>query len=272
MNKKITALLKNLAAIFLCIVHFAPLYIIITVAFKERGDSSSYWSLPTSIDLSGLERALEKGGLLNAIWNTSIVTVCSVVAIVIIGAMTSYPLARYTNKINKFMLNAIMAVMMVPAFGILVPLYKQMVLLGGINTYWGIIIVTVTYNLPMSIFLYTNFIKTIPKALDEAAQIDGCGRFSIFYRIIMPSLKPVTTSVIILTGVGIWNDYTFQLYFLQKTQLRTITLAVSSFFTQDASYLNAAASTALIAVIPPILVFIFLQRYFIQGVVDSSVK
>lgn len=272
MINKSRNMIKNIVALLICIIHFAPLYITITVALKPRGDSSSFWSLPTTLDFSGMIRAIDKGNLGTATFNTVIITVLSVCLVTMVGAMASYPLARVTNKINKIMLSLVMAVMMVPAFSILVPLYKEIVLMGGVNTYWAIILISTAYNLPMSIFLYSNFIKTIPVALDEAAQIDGCSRFSIFYRIIMPSLKPVTTSVIILTGVGIWNDYSFQLYILQKPSMSTITLAVSSFFAESGSYLNAAASAALIAVIPPILVYVLLQKYFVQGVMDSSVK
>lgn len=119
---------------------------------------------------------------------------------------------------------------MIPQLSILVPLYKQMVAMKGINHFWGVIIVSATFNLPMAIYMYSNFISAIPKELDEAAMIDGCSRLSVFYRIILPSLKPVTASVIIWTSVGIWNDYQFQLYFLQKPKLQTITLAITKFF------------------------------------------
>lgn len=161
---------------------------------------------------------------------------------------------------------------MVPPLSVLVPIYKLMVRMGGINTYWGIILLTTTYGLPMSIFMFTNFISTIPKELDEAALLDGCSQFAIFHKIVLPNMLPVVSSVIILTGVSIYNDYSFQLYILQKPKLRTITLAMSSFFSERLSYLPAAAAAAVMAVLPVIILYLFLQKYFIKGTIDSAVK
>ena len=161
---------------------------------------------------------------------------------------------------------------MIPPLSVLVPLYKTLVTIKGINTYWGIILISVTYNLPISIFLFTNFINTITTALDEAALIDGCSKISVFFRIVLPNLKPVTASVIILTGVYIWNDYSFQMYILQKKDLRTVTLAIGSFFTENAANLNAGAAAALLAIIPPIILYLTMQKYFVQGIADGAVK
>ena len=144
--------------------------------------------------------------------------------------------------------------------------------MGGINRYWGVILVSATFNLPMAIYMYSNFIGTIPKELDEAAMIDGCSRMQVFFRIILPSLKATTASVIIWTSVGIWNDYQFQLYFLQKPQFRTITLAITTFFTDSKTDMGAAAAAAFIVVLPPVLMYIALQKYFVQGAMDSAVK
>ncbi len=123
-----------------------------------------------------------------------------------------------------------------------------------------------------SIYMYSNFIGTIPRELDEAAMIDGCSRLQVFFRIILPSLKAVTASVIIWTSVGIWNDYQFQLYFLQKPALKTITLAITTFFTDSRTDMGAAAAAAFIVVLPPVIMYIALQKYFVQGAMDSAVK
>ena len=147
-----------------------------------------------------------------------------------------------------------------------------MVSLKGINHLWGIVIVSATFHLPMAIYMYSNFIKSIPKDLDEAAMIDGCSMMQSFFYVILPCLKSTTVSVVILNGVGIWNDYQFQLYFLQKPAMRTITLAISTFFTDSKQDLGAAAAAAFIVVLPPVMAYIFLQKYFVKGAMDSAVK
>ena len=199
--------------------------------------------------MDNFSTALAKGNLVHAVFNTLLITVVAVVLIVLVGAMAAYPLSRVKTKMNRLILSFIVSVMMVPPLSVLVPLYKTMVAIGGINRFWGIIMVSVTYNLPISIFLFTNFIATIPRELDEAGLI-----------------------VVILTSVYIWNDYAFQLYFLQKSQCRTITLAIASFFTENASDLNAGAAAALLAIVPPILLYLSMQKYFIKGIADGAVK
>lgn len=263
---------KVFVCLFLLLIHFSSFYILITVSFKKQMDLTSRWKIPSYLYLDNFYLALTKGGIIQAVGNTLLITVVSVFLIVMLGSMAAYPLARVHNKVNSITLSIILSVMMIPPLSVLVPLYKTLISIHGINTYWGIILVSVTYNLPISIFLFSNFIITIPKALDEAAMIDGCSRISAFYKVVIPSLKPVTASVIILTGVYIWNDYSFQLYILQKKNMRTVTLAIASFFTENASNLNAGAAAALLVILPPIFLYLTMQKYFVQGITEGAVK
>lgn len=140
------------------------------------------------------------------------------------------------------------------------------------STYWGMVLLLSSFGLPLVIFLYTNFISSIPVALDEAAAIDGATNLQIFFRIILPQLKSVTITVIILQGVSVWNEYTYSYYFLQKTEMRTITLVIKTFFSAVSNDYGAAAATAVIGMAPLIILYLFLQKYFIQGQVDSAIK
>lgn len=256
----------------ICLVYLSPIYILLGVAFKSKSDISSLWKMATSFDLSNFTSAIKNGNILLGIKNSLIITVISVLIITLVGALAAYPLTRIKTKWNKLIKAFTMGIMMVPPLSILVPLYSTLINLNGVNSYWGIIMVLVTFELPMSVFLYSNFIAAIPVTLDEAAAIDGCSPIRTFISIILPQLKPVTVSVIILTGLHCWNDYQFSLYFLQDPKYRTITLSISSFFSQTTSNLNAAAAAALLAILPMIVTFIFLQKYFIKGMVDSAIK
>ncbi len=254
------------------LLHFVPLYISLNVSLKPKTDLSSRWMIPQGIYLKNFEYAADKAKIFLAVQNSAIITLLSIGVIILVGAMAAYPLARNRSKFNNRIMQLILAVMMVPPLSMLVPLVTIMTRLGAVSSYWGIVLVLVTFQLPISIFLYANFVKTIPRELDEAALIDGCSRFSIFYRIILPLLKPVTATVTILTGVAIWNDFQFSLFLLQSPKMKVVTLAVSTFFAQSSTNLGAAAASAIIAVLPVTLLFLFLQRYFIQGMVDSAVK
>lgn len=263
---------KYLICLLIVGVHLVPLYVLIGVAFKSGSDLSSRWMLPGYIKWANFEKVLISGNMLNAFKATGIITVVSVLLITLVGAVSAYPLARNKGRTNSNIKVIILGVMMVPPLTILVPLYKMFVQLNGISTYWGIISVLVAFQLPMSIFLYSNFISSIPTALDEAAAIDGSGPFQTFFLIILPQLRPVTASVIILTVVNCWNDYQFSLYFLQSPKLKTIPLAVQGYFSMLNTDVNAAAAAALIGVLPLVVLFLFLQKYFIRGMVDSAIK
>ncbi len=259
-------------AILILAIFLVPLYILFSVAFRSPTDLHSYWAFPSSICWDNFASAISEGKILNSIANSAIVTVFSVAIIVAAGSLAAYPLARKRSRFNNSVKNFILGIMMVPPLSILVSLYSVLVSMSGVNHYWGLVLTLVTFELPLAIFLYANFIRSLPKALDEAAAIDGCGPIRTFFRIILPQLKPVTASVVILTGVHCWNDYQFSLYIMQAPKFRTVPLAIASYFSQTTSNINAAAAAALMAILPPVLAFLFLQKYFIKGMVDSAIK
>ncbi|MFS0725461.1 carbohydrate ABC transporter permease [Paenibacillus sp. 1P07SE] len=253
-------------------VSLVPLYIALTVSLKRTSDLSSRWLLPGYLHLEHYTKALHESGLLRAAGNSLLLTACTAALIVIVGAMSAYPLARVRSRASRWITNLVLAVMMIPSLSIIVPLYSVMVGLDAINTYWGMILVLTTYNVPLAIFLYANFIRTIPRELDEAAMIDGYSIYSVFYRIILPQLKPVTAAVLIVKGLKVWNDYEFALYFLQRTEKHTVTLTIARFFSEFSSDINAASAAALLAVVPVTAAFLLLQKYFVAGLSDGAVK
>jgi len=263
---------RYLVSLPILFVYLAPFYILLTVALKHPHDASSRWIMPGYLYLGNFESALANGKIQQGIQDSLIITLLTVTLIVLVGAMAAYPLARRISTLNKFVRILIMGVMMIPPLSIIVPLYRTMLFFDAISTYHGVILLQLTYQLPLAIFIFTNFIRSLTPALDEAAAIDGCGLLRTFFSIILPQLKPVIVTVIILTGVTAWNDYQFSLYFLQSPRISSVTLAVSSFFSQVNSNIGAAAASAALGVLPLIVLFLFLQKYFIKGMVDSAVK
>jgi len=268
--------IKNILVIVLCsgiaLFHFIPIYILIVVSMKKVGDLSSRWLPPNYLYLDNYLNALKDGKILKAFNNSLLVTVFAIILVLILGSAAAYPFARMRNRLSKWLVNIVLGVMMIPALSVIVPLYSIMLRIKGINSYWGIILVLATYNLPMSIFLFTNFIKSISHEQDEAAFLDGCGSFQTFYLIIMPQLQPVVASVLILCGIKIWNDYKYALYFLQKQKFETITLYISKFFSDFSSNMNIAAAAATLAILPVCIMFLFLQKFFISGLSEGSIK
>lgn len=254
------------------LIQLIPFWIAFTTSLKSPSDTSRQMALPGEITWNNYVIAIEDGGVLTAIFNSVIVTVFATALTCILGAFAAYPLARLRTRLNKIVLASIVALIMVPPLSILVPLYSFLADIGGTNTYWGVILVMVTGQLPLAIFLYAAFIRSIPGSLEEAAGLDGAGPLRTFFQVIFPLLKPVTATVIILTSVNVWNEYALSGYILSRPAMKTIAPSIASFFGQQGSNLGAAAAAALIAVIPVLVAYLFLQQYFIRGMVAGAEK
>ena len=269
MTKKLAAPAVGIA---IGLVHIIPFFIMLNLALKAPTDTSSKWVTPHYVYLDNFVNAWSQAHLDRALLNTIIITAASVTSVIILGALAAYPLARYPTRWNNFVYYLSISMLIVPALTILVPLYKLIVDLGGINTYWAISLIQVTFSLPLSIFMFTGFIKTIPKELDEAALMDGCSRYAIFFNIILPLLKPVTATLIILSGLAVWNDFQFSLFFLQRRTVQTVPLVLSQFFSQFQNNVAWVAAGCLISMIPMTCVYLFLQQYFVSGLAEGAVK
>ncbi len=273
MKKKGHNIWKYLLSLIICTIYLCPVYVLVVMSFKSVTDMSGRLRLPEMWNLKNYIRVLVNSDLLHTMKNTVIITFSTVAIEVVVACMAAYPLARNKSTVNRVIRMLIMGVMMIPSLSILVGVYSTLVNIHAISTYWGIILVCVAFGLPMPIFLYTNFMMSVPKSLDEASVIDGCNVFQTFWHIILPQLKPVTVSIIILNGVSVWNEYGYALYILQKPKMYTLTLMISQYFsTSSVNDLNGAAAAACIAIAPIVILYLFLQKYFVQGQMDSAVK
>lgn len=257
----------------LALIQLLPFYVALTTALKPKSDLSSRLSWPSGPPhWENFTTALERGNIVTAIGNSAIVTTGTTLLVCLLGALAAYPLARRATKANSVVLGAIVALMMVPPLSILVPLYSLLNDIGGINTYWGITLVLVNMQLPLAVFLYTSFVRGLPRSIEEAATMDGAGLLQVLFRVVFPLLKPVTATVVILTSVAAWNEYAMSVYLLIDPARQTIAPAISSFFSVQSSNLGAAAAASLVAVIPIAVVYLFLQKYFIKGMVAGAEK
>jgi raffinose/stachyose/melibiose transport system permease protein len=272
MNKR-KKLILSIVALLIAAFHLIPFYILITTALKARGDFSSKWAFPEQLAFENFSEAWETANLGSALSNTAIITFFSALLLIIFGSLAAYPLARRQTKLNKFVFMLFIAVMVIPPLTALVPLYKLVVDIGMMNTYEIAILNNVASFLPLTIFLYSGFIRsTIPKELEEAAKIDGASTLGIFFRIVFPLLKPVTASILIISCVFIWNDYQFAIFFLQAEEVKTITVALAGFFGENANRMNLVAAAAIMAVLPMVILFLLLQKHFVKGLSSGSVK
>lgn len=262
-----------LGLVVMSVLQLLPFWVAITTATKSPSDTTPQLVPPlTGIFWQNFAMAVGDGHVLLAILNSVIVTGVSTAFVCLLGAAAAYPLARRLTRWNRLLTSLILALIMIPPLSILVPLYSMLTSMHAINTYWGIILVMVAGQLPFSIFLYSNFIRTVPISLEEAAALDGASTFQSFFRIVLPLLKPVTATVVILTGANVWNEYALSSFILTTPSIQTIAPAIASFFSYQSDNLGAAAAASLFAVVPVIIAYLFLQNYFISGMVAGAEK
>ena len=148
-----------------------------------------------------------------------------------------------------------------------------MIRIDAINTLWGMACVCATLALPQSVFIFSGFIRVVPKELEEAAVIDGCTYFQAFWRVIFPLLKPSISAVVVLNGFGIWNNYSQAVFFLQNSTKHNVPQALSLYFQQFAgAKWNLMAATAVIAIVPVVIVFLVFQKSLMKGLTDGAIK
>lgn len=209
----------------------------------------------------------------HAMLNSGLITAGAILLIVILGAMAGYAVARCKNKFNQTVYLIFLCCMMVPGIINTVPLYGLMIRLHAVNTLWGMTCVCATLAIPQAVFVFTGFIRALPMELDEAAVIDGCSQMQVFWKIILPLLKPSVSAVVILNGFGIWNNYAQAAFFLQDRAKHNVPQALSIYFQQFAgARWNIMAATAVIAIVPVVIVFLLFQKNLMRGLTDGALK
>ncbi|MFH2113270.1 MAG: carbohydrate ABC transporter permease [Spirochaetota bacterium] len=261
----------------ICLLYALPFAVLLALAVSDPvgaasgsggGDNGSFLSL----HLGNFPEAARASRMGRAILNSAIIAVFSVSLLVAAASMAAYVIARFPTRAVRIFFALLLGSMMIPGIINTVPLYTMLVRLRGINTYWAMIVVCATNALPFAVFLYTGFVKAVPREIEEAATIDGCSPFTAFRLVVFPYLAPVTASVLILNGIGIWNNYGQAVFFLQARDMKTAPLAVSVFFQQYGAHWNLVAAAAVIALAPAVLVFLASQASFVKGISAGAVK
>ena len=275
MNQKYTkrTFLLEIIGIMLAILFLIPFYFVIINSVKSFAeiliDAAAF---PKEILFSNYAKVWNIINFPRAFWNSLIITVASNIGIVIISSMAAWKMVRTPNKFSKILFITIVSAMVIPFQTVMIPLMKLGGTLGIVNSIPGLVIMYFGFGVPLSLFLYHGFVKSVPIEIEEAAKIDGCSQFGVFWRIVFPLLKPITITVIILNTLWIWNDYLLPLLVLQSSELRTIPLATSSFFAQYTKQWDMGLAALVLGIAPVIVFFLFLQRHIIKGIAAGSIK
>lgn len=268
---------KTLFAVFMFFIYMLPFILVLINSFKRKVNIIKF---PLQlIDDKGLQfinymNAFNEMNFGTAFMNSIVITGISTVLIILFSTMTAYLFVRTDWLMCRICFALIIAYMVVPFQVIMIPLVSIYGNVFGIlNSIWTLIFMNVGFGTGMSIFMCHGFIKTnIPIALEEAAMIDGCNRIQLFFKIVFPLLKPVISTVTILNVLGLWNDYLLPSLVLGKKALYTLPLAIRTFYGTFSSDLGKIMAALLMMVLPVIIVYIFLQKYIVGGVISGAVK
>jgi len=272
--KTILKVSKYFLIVLICAICLIPFYILIILSLNtpQRIFYEGNMFMPDFFFRNYVD-AWNKSHIGTAIINSAVITIVALVIILVFGAMAAYTIARFNYKFNQLVFWLFMSCMMIPGIINTVPLYTLMIKLNAINTLWGMGLVCATIAMPSAVFIFTGFVKSLPREIEEAAIIDGCSWFTAFWKITFPLLKPSVAAVIILNGFGIWNNYAQAVFFLQDSKKHNIPQALSVYFQQFAgAHWNLMAATAVIAVIPVIIAFLMFQKNLMKGLTDGALK
>lgn len=256
------------------VVFVVPFALVVLNAVKDRQESAKLdLSLPTSFHL--LENLREVFAardymLITAMINSTVLTVVSVTVMVVVAAMVGFVLQRRRSGINPLVNAMVLMGLIVPPA--VVPTIWVLQSTGLFKTLPGLILVEITYGLAFCVLLFRAFMATVPKELDEAAIIDGCGPLRLFFRVILPMLKPTVVTVIVVQSVAVFNDFVSPLYFLPGDENATVQLTLYNFMSQYSTQWNLLFMNILLITIPPLIVFLFFNRQIVAGMTSGAVK
>jgi len=263
----------EILSIILGLIFLVPFYYVISNSLKPFSEIlTSTSALPKVLQFENYVNAFEKLDFLKVFSNSLIITVASNIVLVVFCSMAAYMLVRTKKKISNIIFMTFVAAMIIPFQSIMIPLIKTAGSLHLLNSIWGLVIMYLGFGSGMTIFLYHGFIKGIPVELEEAAIIDGCSRFGVFWRIVFPLLKPITVTTVILNSLWIWNDFLLPSLVLQNPELRTIPLATFFFFGQYTKQWDLALAALMIGIVPLLIFFFAMQKHIIKGITSGSIK
>jgi ABC-type glycerol-3-phosphate transport system permease component len=264
---------RQAVVIFFTVVALFPVYFMAVSAFKTKEQYlANKWGLPLQPVLTNFATAFAGDKFLLRFANSIILTVASVLLSMIIATLAAYAFARMPFPGKRTVFSLVIALMVVPPVVMVVPMFVAMVTWGMINSFSGAILIYVGLLMPFSVYLMTNFFKTVPKEIIDAARMDGCGTFSVFRQIMLPLSAPALLTLVVVNAMWVWNELLIALIFLQRDELKTLMVGIAAMRSRNYVDIPATMAGLLVATLPIVILYIAGQRYFIRGLTAGAVK
>jgi ABC-type glycerol-3-phosphate transport system permease component len=256
------------------VIAMAPMVYMASTAFKAHAYIPEFppQFIPHNPTLDNFKTAFSSRNFLTALFNSVRVAVATSALVTTLTAMMAYSFARFDFPGKNFLFYSVLAMMMVPTMMLIIPQFlvaKRLALLNSLN---GLVLAYTAGAIAFNMFLLRGFFEGIPHELEESALIDGANHFIIFLRIMVPLAKPALSTVAVFSFLGAWDEYIWALTVLTDVQKRTLPIAIANFRGVHASDWGLVFAGSLTAVIPTIVIFVFFQRYFVQGITTGAIK
>ena len=267
-----TAVYGLLACIWLMVAGL-PVYFMVQSGFKKQFDllSHPFWALPQEWAVENYRTVLE-GPFLRSLLNSIIVVSVSVTLILLIASMAAFVFARIDFRLKRPLFAAVVAGLAIPAHVTLIPVYLLTTRLGLYDTLWALIGPYVAFNLPLAIFILTEFMRQIPRELEEAAHLDGAGPAAFFWRVALPLSRPGLATVGIYNAVALWNEFVFAYVLTSSPARRTLPLAIWDYQGQYTANIPLIMAVLSLSALPLILIYIVAQERVISGMMAGALK
>ena len=270
-GKRIHATFAHMAAVFASLIAFIPVYLVAVNSLKSSAEAGGLSpDLPTELNWENFAIVIQKGKLVSGFLNSMLYSSASTIIGTLIAAMAAFVLSRRRTRMNRALYFFLIMGIALPINFFTLTAIMQWTHL--INTKHGMIVLYSAMQIPFAVFLIYGFIESIPRELDEAATIDGCGPLQLFFTIILPLLTPVLVTAGILNFLGVWSDFIFPLYYLSSSANWPMTLAVYNFFGQYEQDWNLVSADILLTILPVIIVYLLGQRFILSGLTGGAVK
>ena len=272
-KKTLAWTIAMILAIFWLFVTFTPFLFMVLNSFKEQFEMlvSGVFTLPQSLYFGNYKTVLD-GAFLGYFLRSVIVTSVSLLLMVALSSFASYPLSRMKFKMRGILYGFIIACMSIPMHVTLIPVFKMTIDMKLYDTIWALPGPYVAFSLPMSVFILTNFMRTIPQEIEQAAEIDGCGKYRNFIHVILPLSKPGISTLCIYNGINYWNEFAFVKTLTQSAKSQTLPMALNNFKGEHSNNIPIILTVLVLAVLPMIILFCILQDKLVKGMTAGSIK
>jgi len=272
-TQQLASWLVNLVLSLGALVALFPIYMAVLNSFKSDGEMfRSFIALPTSFRFDNYVEAFHRINMLQSSMNSAIVAILGIGGIIICSALAGYKLSRSQSRLSAFIFTLFIASMLVPFHSIMIPLTRMAKALHVQGSIYGLAFIYIGLGVNMAVFLYHGFVKSVPRELEESAQIDGCGEFQTFFKIIFPLLLPITVTIAILDFLWIWNDFLLPLIMITDSRYYTLILSTNVLFGEYNKDWALILSSLVLTAVPVIIFYGFFQRYIMEGITEGAVK